>query len=51
MKRLIPYEEAMDNRGLLDEIIDINESNGDGRNIELIYENNREWVIKPDREE
>lgn len=51
MEKLIPYEKAMNDRELLDEIVDINENNGDGKNIELIYENNREWVIKPDREE
>ncbi len=50
MEKYIPYEEAMNNRGLLDEIIETNEANGDGKTVELVYKNNREWVIKPDKE-
>lgn len=51
MDKLIPYEKAINDRELLDEIVNINDNNGDGKSIEFIYQNNRQWAIKPDREE
>ncbi len=51
MDKYISYEQAINNRELLDEIIDINENNDGERSIEFVYRNNRQWAIKPDREE